>query len=43
MGCSLEHAISCPAERVTSLVSPCPFWTKPITSVGLFYLTTIQT
>src|SRR5712691_3785243 len=43
MGCSLEHAISCPAsERVPPPVSPCPFWTKPITSVGLFYLTTIQ-
>ena len=29
-------------ERGVSLMSPCPFWTKPIISVGLFYLTTIQ-
>ena len=42
MGCSLEHAINVQPERVVSLVSPCPFWTKPITSVGLLYLTTTQ-
>ena len=28
-------------EEVSSL-SPCPFWTKPITPVGLSHLTTIQ-
>jgi len=42
MGCSPEHAVSVRPERVVSLVSPCPFWTKPIISVGLLYLTTIQ-
>jgi hypothetical protein len=42
MGCSLEHAVSVQPERnVFSHVSM-SFWTKPITSVGLFYLTTIQ-
>jgi hypothetical protein len=31
------------SRRGTSpLMSPYPFWTKPIISVGLFYLTTIQ-
>src|SRR5882672_437968 len=29
-------------ESVSALLSPCPFWTKPIISVGLFYLTMIQ-
>ena len=30
MGCTLEHAITVQPERVVSLVSPCPFWTKPL-------------
>src|SRR5215831_3973406 len=30
-------------ERRSPLVSPCPFWTKPITHVGLSHMTTIQT
>jgi hypothetical protein len=30
------------SEELSSL-SPCPFWAKPITHVGLFYITTIQT
>jgi hypothetical protein len=30
------------SEELSSL-SPCPFWAKPITHVGLLYITTIQT
>ena len=30
----------CPAVQVSLLVSPCPFWTKPIARVGLRQLTT---
>jgi hypothetical protein len=33
-----------PGSRIKlSSLSPCPFWTKPITQVGLLRLTTIQT
>ncbi len=29
-------------QKVSSL-SPCPFWTKPLTHFGLFFMTTVQT
>jgi hypothetical protein len=44
MGCNLEHAVSCPA-REDGLLSclRVPFGPSLSSSVGLFYLTTIQT
>ena len=42
MGCSLEHAVSCPAGEVALSCLHVRFGPSLLTSVGLSYLTTIQ-
>lgn len=39
----IKRRIVQPGQVCHLSASPCPFWAKPITHVGLFLMTTIQT